>query len=437
MQKRMLITILSIFVISMLITPAFAEDKAYMGVYLKDLSAKDYEKMGIKENYGIMITKTVDEGPAEKAAIQNKDVILEMDGEKIYTIDQLTKMLTFHKPEQKIKLKIFRDGKNKNINLVLGKKQTKGKKTIAYLGVYLEDLTEKLSKKLELTDNFGVYISKIVEDSPVFKAGLEDGDVLLSIDKGKIYTSDQVTKMLKNYTPEQQINVRIFRDKGYMNFDVILGEKEVLDWTSLDALYMKSATPENVFVYKYDDGNSKWIGILPKELNDQLLQSYKVENGVLIEKVIEGTPSEEAGLLAGDVILKMNDTTIKNTKDIHKSVQATEIGEEIKIDLLRGGKNKSINVKVAERKAHQKESKVEVSFDGGDIRVFVDGKEDKIINLSNSLGELEALKSLHDLDIYFSEEDKIELEMELKDLQDELQDIEIDLEIIEGTHGDI
>lgn len=436
MQKKMLLTILSIFVISMLITPAFAKDKAYLGVYLKDLSAEEYEKMGITENYGIMISKTVEDGPAEKAAIQNKDVILELEGSKIFTIDQLTKMLSFLKPDQKVDLKIFREGKRINVDLILGTKQTKGFETIAYLGLYLEELTDKLIEELELQDNFGVYISKIVEDGPVDKAGLESGDVLLSIDKEKIYTPDQVTKMLKIYKPDQQVNVRIFRDKKYMNYDVILGEKEVFKWNSLEGLYYYNMPkPENIFVYKYDDGNSKWIGILPKELNEQLLESYNIENGVLIEKVIEDTPSEAAGLMAGDVILKMNDKAIINTKNIHKIVQGTEIDEDINIEVLRSGKTKNIKVKVAERQAHQKESKVEVSFDDGDIKIRVDGKEDKIIDLSNSLGELEKLKSLQDLDIYLSDEERKELDKEMQNLEKDLQEIEIQMEFLDQYDG--
>ncbi len=436
MQKRMLITILSIIVISMLITPAFAKDKAYMGVYLKDLSATEYEKLGISENYGIMISKIIEDGPAEKAAIQDKDVILEIDGSKIFTIDQLTKMLSFLKPEQKIKMKIFRDGKKMNVDLVLGAKDT-GMKTIAYMGLYLEELSEKQINKMELQDNFGVYITKVVEDGPVAKAGIKNGDVLLSIDKEKIYTADQVTKMLQVYKPEQKVNVRIFRDKKYMNYDVILGEKEVSKWNGLEGLFYDMSKPENTFVYKYDDHNNKWIGILPKDLNEQLLKTYKIDNGVMIEKVIEGTPSEKAGLMAGDIILKMNDTLIENTKDIHKAVQAVESGEEIKIDLLREGKNKTIKVKVVEREDFYKESKVEVSFDGGDIKVWVDGKEDKIINLSNSLNGLEALKSLQNLEFYFSDEDRKEFEEQMEGIQEDLKDIEIEMEYIEDSHGDI
>jgi S1-C subfamily serine protease len=436
MQKKFLLSLLSIIIIIMLIKPVFAEETAYMGVYLQELSAKDYEKLGIKENYGIMITNTVKDSPAEKAALISNDVILEMDKVRIYTIDQLTKMLSFMEPKQKIKLKIFRNGEKKTIDLVLGEKIKKAK-TAAYLGLYLEDLQETEINDMGLKDNYGILIRQVVKDGPVDDAGVLDGDVLLMLDKDKTYTSAQVSKILKNDEPGEKVNLKVFREKNYFNYDVILGEKEVLYQDLFKNLHIDVSKPENIFVYKYEDQFSKWIGILPKELNEQLLEYHKIENGVLIEKVIDGTPAEKADLLAGDIILKMNGENITSTKDIHKIVQDTDLGEEIKLDILRTGKHKSINVTVEERKDHHKESKVEVSFDGGDIKIVVDGKEEKIINLSNTLGKLETLKSLQDLQIYFSEENTQELNEDLKSIQKELEDIEIEVKVIEGSNGDL
>jgi len=437
MQKKILISLISIILIIMLIKPVFANENAYMGVYLQELSARDYEKLGITENYGIMITNTVKDGPAEKAALVNNDVILEVEKTRIYTIDQLTKMLSFMEPEQKIKLKIFRNGEKKTIDLILGEKKIKKIKTAAYLGLYLQDLQQTEINEIGLKDNYGVLIKQVVKGGPVDAAGILDGDILLMIDKEKIYTADQVAKMLKNYEPEEKVNLKVFREKEYINYDVILGEKEFFFQDLFKNLQIDVTKPENIFVYKYDDQFSKWIGILPKELNDQLLEYHKLKNGVLIEKVIEGTPAEKAALLAGDIILKMNGETITSTKDIHKIVQSTDLGKEIKIDILRAGKHTSFKVPVEERKDHQKESKVEVSFDGGDIKIVVDGKEENIINLSNTLNKLETLKSLHDLQIYFSEENTQELNEDLKSIQKELEDIEIELKVIEAGNGDI
>ncbi|KQC07909.1 MAG: hypothetical protein APR54_05425 [Candidatus Cloacimonas sp. SDB] len=437
MQKKFLLSLLSIIIIIMLIKPVFAEETAYMGVYLQELSARDYEKLGVKENYGIMITNTVKDSPAEKAALISNDVILEMDKARIYTIDQLTKMLSFMEPQQKIKLKIFRNGKKKTIDLVLGEKKIKEVKTAAYLGLYLEDLQETEINEMGLKDHYGVLVREVVKDGPVDDAGVLNGDILLMIDKEKIYTAAQVSKMLKNYEPGEKVKVEIFRENNYIDYDVILGEKEVFSQDLFKNLHIDVSKPENIFVYKYDDQFSKWIGILPKELNEQLLEYHKIENGVLIEKVIEGTPAEKADLLAGDIILKMNGENIISTKDIHKIVQDSDLGEKIKLDILRTGKHKSVNVKVEERKDHHKESKVEVSFDGGDIKIVIDGKEERIINLSNTLGKLETLKSLQDLQIYFSEENTQELNKDLKSIQKELEDIEIEVKVIEGSNGDL
>jgi len=109
--------ILSLVVLVLAATPLLAKSKAYMGVFLSDLSAGDFEELGLKENYGVFIESIVEESPAEEAGLQAQDVILQVAGDKIYTVDQITKMLTTYEPDQVVKIKVMRDDKpNHQIN---------------------------------------------------------------------------------------------------------------------------------------------------------------------------------------------------------------------------------------------------------------------------------------------------------------------------------
>ena len=76
-MKRIRVILTSLVVLTVFATPLLA--KAYMGVYLGDLSKKDYKEFGLKENYGILIKKVVGESPAENAGLQSKDIILELE----------------------------------------------------------------------------------------------------------------------------------------------------------------------------------------------------------------------------------------------------------------------------------------------------------------------------------------------------------------------
>ena len=437
MKKRVLI-LLSLILMLIFVNPLMAKSKAYMGVYLKDLSLKNYEELGIKDNYGIQITKVVKDSPADKAGLLNDDVILEIAGDKIYTHDQLKKMLSFFEPEQVIKLKIFHEKKTKKVNLTLGEKKSYEPQKKAYLGVYLKDLSEKDYDKLGLKERYGVLIDKVVEDGPVQKAGVQDEDVLTELDRNKVYTSDQISKMLNNMDTGQNVNVRIFRENEYKDFDVVLGEKETTDlkFLSPSGISFFQEQPENVFVYQYKGKNGKWIGIITMELNDQLLESYNLKHGVQIQEVLDDTPAREAGLKAGDIIIEMDGKKIKITNDIHKVIQSKIIDDIIKIELQRDKKNKSIDVKVGKRKDFEDFGRVQVSVDNGEVTIWRDGREEILYNFGKTLDNLNNLRALEllknikpHLDI--DSEKFIELEKELEELNKELDELEIELEILD------
>jgi|GEM_PF-323113 len=415
--------ILSLVVLVLAATPLLAKSKAYMGVFLSDLSAGDFEELGLKENYGVFIESIVEESPAEEAGLQAQDVILQVAGDKIYTVDQITKMLTTYEPDQVVKIKVMRDDKTKTIKLTLGKKKGKEVKKKAFLGVYMQNLSEKYRKKIGLEDHYGVLIEKVVKDGPVQKAGMQNKDIILKIGEDKVYTSDQISQMLNYLKPEQQIKITAFRDKEYKTFDVILGEKEIpsfeFDTSGMEFL---RDIPENIFVYKYDDKNGKWIGIQPKELNEQLLKTYNLENGVLIEKVFEDTPAEDAGLLAGDIITHINDQIMENTKGIIKLIQSKEIDDEIDIAIKRGTELKIIKTKIGKRQDLHSDQKVEVSFDEGDVRIMIDGDEELLLDLGD-LKELEKLKELQ----YLKGEKMEHFNEQMEKLGEKLKDIKIDI----------
>lgn len=401
--------------------------KPYMGIYLADLSSKDYEKLGIEEGYGVEVQKVVAESPAAKAGILEKDVILTLAGEKVYTHDQLVKMLSLFKPEQVVKLNIMRAGKKEDINLTLGERKVLETKKKAFLGVYLNDLDEDDYKKKEIPDQYGVLIDKIVKDGPADKAGIKDGDIIKEIDKEKIYTSDQVSKMLGTKSIGQQVNVQVVRKGKNKEFTVELGEKDYgLEFFFGDESFEFINDPGNVLVYRYFDKTGKWLGIKPMELNDQLIESYGIPNGVMIKEVIADTPAEEAGLKAGDIIIKIEGNVINKSGDISEIISEKEAGEEVDIELQRDKKIKTIKVKVGLKKNYPSEERIEVSVDAGDVKILIDGEEEFIYNLQNSLGELQKLKELKGID----QNIELEIQDEMKKLQEELEATDTDLKII-------
>jgi S1-C subfamily serine protease len=398
------------------LTPCSAQSRAYLGVHLSNIATKSYEEFGLEKNYGILVSDVVEDGPSAKAGMKAKDIILEFDGNKIYTYDQLVKMLELYEPEKSVKVKVFRDGKEKKLTVTLGEKKSLFSRPC--LGVLLEGLTEKDFEKMGLKERYGVLIDDTVDDGPAEKAGIREDDVLLEIEDEKIYSTDQIIKMLKNYKIGQTVKVKVAREGDYRTFDVVLEEREdifpFMDMSGLNLLNI----PRNVFVYKTSEKDGKWIGIIPTELNDMLRESHDVKNGVFIKKVFQDSPAEKAGLLGGDIILKMDGKKIEESKDLRKIIQEKELDETIEVEIKRGKDMQVIKVGVAER-----DDRIEVVLDTDDIEITVGGEEKILMDLEDKLKGLEKLKQLKKLQWIEGNELK-ELDMDLEHLEQELQELD-------------
>lgn len=110
-----------------------------------------------------------------------------------------------------------------------------------------------------------------------------------------------------------------------------------------------------------------FLGVHLKDLNPQLTKYFDVENGVLIEEITEDSAAEKAGLEAGDVIIKIEDTKIGTAEDVIAFMQDTKPEDEVKVYVKRKGKNKSKKVTLSAAPAPKhKVIKKQIMMDIGD-----------------------------------------------------------------------
>ena len=85
---------------------------------------------------------------------------------------------------------------------------------------------------------------------------------------------------------------------------------------------------------------------LKDNINNNPNSGFTVEEdqGVLIAKVISGSPAAKAGLREGDVIHKINSQSVKNAEDIQKAVEGSQVGSNLQIELRRNQKNIALTV---------------------------------------------------------------------------------------------
>ncbi len=95
-----------------------------------------------------------------------------------------------------------------------------------------------------------------------------------------------------------------------------------------------------------------WMGIAIQEVTPALAKSFKLPDhrkGVLISDVNEQGPSFQAGLKRGDVIIGFNEKEIQSISQLRNIVARTLVGREVKVKVLRDGKEQVLTIKIGER----------------------------------------------------------------------------------------
>jgi len=254
------------------------EYKAYLGVFLTNLSEKDYEKKGLNTNYGVLISSVVEDGPSAEAGLLGGDVMLDLAGQHVYTSDQISKMLGGMEPEQSVNVDIFRDGEYKTFTVVLGKKEI-AKSVFNEIGwfdipsnVYVWNYKDKDGKWLglqveELDDEDGLLIKKIYDGSPAEGSSLKVDDIIIEINGIEVDDIDDIDHILDEVNRNDEVVVDVLRDGGVITVTAKVGEKS----NFADQLQISI---DNGIMKMFIDGDEKKIFDLDKmleNLNEKLL----------------------------------------------------------------------------------------------------------------------------------------------------------------------
>ena len=83
--------------------------------------------------------------------------------------------------------------------------------------------------------------------------------------------------------------------------------------------------------------------------NAEFVKAYGGTTGIFVQKVTPGGPADKAGLQDGDIVIALNGKTVSRGQDLMDSVADASVGEQMKITVLRGGKNQDYTVTIGDR----------------------------------------------------------------------------------------
>lgn len=194
--------------------------RAYIGIVPQDITPDIMESFKLKEVSGVLISKVEKDSPADKAGLLVGDIILDINGEKVSSVPKFRIAIATAKVGQEIPLKIFRDNKEKRINITLEAfpddtiAATDAQKGGVATGISVEALDSAIAKRMNITGDKGVVVSKVEPNSPAAKSGLRVGYVILNIEGTEVNSPKEFSSVLEaakaNMDKENRKTLRLY-----------------------------------------------------------------------------------------------------------------------------------------------------------------------------------------------------------------------------------
>jgi serine protease Do len=192
--------------------------RPWLGISAQDLTPELAEQFQVKEKEGVLVAQIHQGTGAEKAGLISGDIIKSVDEKAIKNVNELVKEIQKKKVGQKVKLSMVRDGKPMTIEVTLSAmpdkpEPMKEKEVEEKLGAQVQELTPQLATRYRISSEIkrGIVVIGIEEGSPADELGLQEGDVILEINRKKIETIKDFEKAIKDLNLEKGIVFRLHR----------------------------------------------------------------------------------------------------------------------------------------------------------------------------------------------------------------------------------
>jgi serine protease Do len=235
-----------------------------------------------------------------------------------------------------------------------------------YLGVEIQDIGDDEIGTLKLKDVRGAEISSLDHDGPACKAGMQLHDVILQLNGQLIEGGDQLRRLLREIPAGQNVSFVISRDGQTQTLTLQMADRRKVEEQAWEQHYsvsapgprpaqfetrgnsfMGSAPPSAGSVAITPKGHRDFLGtsmILSPSftgaklevMGPQLAVFFGAEAGagLLVRSVDENSPAAEAGMKAGDVVVRINSIALSNGADWTKIVHENR-GRPVPVIVLR------------------------------------------------------------------------------------------------------
>ena len=245
-----------------------------------------------------------------------------------------------------------------------------GRGTGSFLGIGVHEIDSERAKELKLSEERGVEVSTVAENSPAAKAGLKEKDVVLEYNGQRVEGVEQVVRMVRETPPGRQAKLLIIRNGATQTIVATVGDRKQMplhDFQRLQEDMGRQFGPDSQFQHdmnKFQEDMGKmrfdmpmpdlpqgpmgWksavLGIEAEPVSAQLAEFFGVKQGVLVRSVAKDSPAEKAGIKAGDVIIGAGGAEVSRPGEVSRRLRDAEPGKPVPLTLVRNKQQLTVNV---------------------------------------------------------------------------------------------
>lgn len=203
--------------------------------------------------------------------------------------------------------------------------KTTGHVSRGWLGVQVQDVTRELAESFNMKRPMGALVAKVVAKSPAAAAGFQVGDVIVAFNDHTVDTSSSLPPLVGMTATGKKIGVQVIRQGKKKELTVKIGllpEKGEMP-------VMETEKSETVSVNR--------LGIKASGLTKELREQFQVPKGGVLVQVVKAGAARKAGIMRGDVILRIGNKRVQNVKGFDKIVNGLPNGKSIALLVQRQG----------------------------------------------------------------------------------------------------
>jgi serine protease Do len=222
----------------------------------------------------------------------------------------------------------------------------KGRVRRGQLGVGVQQVTEDIAQSLGLKEAHGVIVSYVQKGSAAEKAGLKQGDVIVSFNDSPVNDANELRNLVAATQPGTDANVTILREGHEQQIKITLGE---LDTSATSEREGGGEGGGEGRGGEQSEGGKLGIEVTP--LTPEVASRFRVPSdrqGLIVTGIDPNGPAADAGIQQGDLIEQANRQPVKSIEDLRAAIQSA--GDRPLLLLITRGDQGTIFVTVRPRK---------------------------------------------------------------------------------------